>query len=101
MASYGIVILSLIKHLRAEFRDATQPFYADNSSALGTFANTKLYFNSVILLGLGHRYYPEPSKSVLILHPNNTESGKRFGLRHGFKFCTGVHYLGGFIGDDE
>ena len=24
-----------------------------------------------------------------------------FGARHGFKVCTGAHYLGGYIGDDE
>ena len=23
------------------------------------------------------------------------------GARHGFRVCTGAHYLGGYIGDDE
>ena len=46
-------------------------------------------------------YYPEPSKSVLIVHLNNLSSGRGFGLRHGFKICMVARYLGGFIGDDE
>ena len=35
------------------------------------------------------------------MHPDNPGSRKSFGLRHGFKVCTGAHYIGGFIGDDE
>ena len=32
---------------------------------------------------------------------DNLAVGKEFGLRHGFKFCMGVFYMGGFIGDDK
>ena len=49
----------------------------------------------------GREYYPKPLKSVLFVHPDNLEAGKRFGLRHGFKVCTFAHYLSGFIGDDK
>ena len=41
---------------------------------------------------------PEPTKSVLIEHPENIKAGKVFGARHGFRVCTGAHYLGGYIG---
>ena len=37
----------------------------------------------------------------MIVHPNNIEFGKRFGLRHGFQVCTGACYLGGYIRDDD
>ena len=33
------------------------------------------------------------------MHPENIEYGKRFGLHHRFKVCTGTPYLGGFIWD--
>ena len=59
------------------------------------FARIETYFNSLTRRGLGRGYYPEPSESVLIVHPENFEAGKDFGARHGFKACTGAHYLWG------
>ena len=35
------------------------------------------------------------------MHLDNLETGKLFGLRPGFKFCTSARYLCGFIRDDE
>ena len=37
----------------------------------------------------------------MIMHTDNLESVKQFGLRHGYKVCTAVRYLGGFIRDHE
>ena len=37
----------------------------------------------------------------MIVHPDNPEARKMFGASHGFKVCTGAHYLGGYIGDDN
>ena len=51
--------------------------------------------------GLERGYYPEPSKSVLIVHPENLESGKEFSTRRIFKVCAGSLYLGGYIRDDN
>ena len=45
MVAYGIIILPLIKNLKAEFTDVTYTWYGDNDGALGKFANTELYFN--------------------------------------------------------
>ena len=41
------------------------------------------------------------TKSILIVHPDNLKSGELFGTHHGFAVCTGPHYIGGYIGDDE
>ena len=35
------------------------------------------------------------------MKPHNIKYKKLFGLRNGFKVCTDLRYLGGFIGDDE
>ena len=37
----------------------------------------------------------------MIMHQDNLEAGKRFGLCHGFKVCMGAHYLRGFIRDNN
>ena len=41
------------------------------------------------------------SKRVLIVHPENLEARKVFGTRHGFRVCTGVYNIRGYIGNDE
>ena len=37
MVAYGIGVLPLIKHPKAAYPDVTQPWYADDDGALGTF----------------------------------------------------------------
>ena len=49
MIAYGIGTLPLIKNIKWEIPDVTQPWYADNDRALGTFARIETYFNSLTL----------------------------------------------------
>ena len=76
MISYGIGILPLINNLRWEIPDVPQTWYADNDGALGTFSRIEDYFNSITRRGLELGYYPELSKSVLIVHMENLEARK-------------------------
>ena len=41
MIVYGIGILPIIKNLKREIPDVTQPCYADDAGALGTFADLR------------------------------------------------------------
>ena len=101
MITYRIGIIPLIKNIKREIPDITQPWYADYARDLGTFTRLETYFDSITCQGPGRVYYPKPSNSVLIVQPENFESGKVFGARHGFKVCTGTNYIGGYIGDDN
>ena len=101
MIAHRIGILPLINNLKQEIPDTTQPWYADDSRVLGTFAKLETYFDSMKKQGPGREYHPNLTKSVLIIRPDNLEAGKVFGARHGFRVCTGAHYLGGYIGDDK
>ena len=101
MIVYGVVLLPLIKNLKQEIPDVTQTWYAEDAGALGMFARLENYFDSLTRQGLGRGYHPEHTKSILIVRPENLEAGKVFGACHGFRMCTGVRYLGGYIGDDE
>ena len=101
MIAYGIGILPLIKNLKWEIPDITHPWYAGDAGVLGTFTRIETYFDSITLQGPGRGYYTKPSKSVLIVRPDNIEAGKYFRACHGFKVCMGARYLGGYIGDDE
>ena len=97
MISYGICILPLIRNLKNELPDVTHRYAGD----LGMFARIETYFNSITHQVPGRGYYPETSKSVMIVHPENLEAGELIGARHEFKVFTGAYYLGGYIGDDK
>ena len=99
--AYRIGILPLIKNIKQEIPDFPQPWYADDAGDLGTLARIETYFNLLTHQGPGRGYYPEPSKSVRVVHPENLDSGKQFGARHGFKVCTGAHDIGRYIGDGK
>ena len=101
MVAYSIVILPLIKRLKLTYPDVTQPWYADNDGALDTFENLERYFNILKCNGPAWGYYPDPTKIIMILHPNNLEAEELLFRCRGFKVCTGARYLGGYIRDDE
>ena len=44
---------------------------------------------------------PEPSKSIIIIHPNQVDKAKLKFQALGLKVKTGYRYLGGFIGDSS
>ena len=100
MVDHSIIVVLMIKQMKAEYSDVTHTWYADDACALGAFNNIVLYSNSLKHFGLGHGYYTKPSKSVLIVHPNNLTAGVKK-LRHGFKNLAGACYLGGLIGYDK
>ena len=79
MNNYVIGLFPRIKNLNQEIPDVTDTCYTGNARALGTFARIGTYFNFLTRQGLGRRYYPEQSKSIRIVHPDNIEVGKFFG----------------------
>ena len=85
MIAYAIGILQLIKNIKLEIPEDTEPWYADNAGALGTFAGLETYFDSLTLQGPGRGYHPELTKGVLIIRLENLKAGKVFGARHGFR----------------
>ena len=67
--AYVIYILPLIKNLKRELPDITQPWYAEDAGALGMFSRIETYFNFLTHQVLRRGYHSKPSKSVLIAHP--------------------------------
>ena len=44
MLVYSIGTIMMIKNLKAKFTDVTQPWYADDAGALGTFRKRRVIF---------------------------------------------------------
>ena len=55
MIAQGIGIFPLIKNLKREILEVTQPWYADYARALGTFARLETYFDLLTRRGLAQR----------------------------------------------
>ena len=62
MFLYGIGILPLIRKLKELHIDCVQPWYADNTAALGAFQQLDLLYEDILCLGPGYGYIPKPSK---------------------------------------
>ena len=71
MVAYGMEIITLIKHLKSTYPDIMQPWYADNARALGMFDHLDNYFKALNRNGPERGYSPDPTKSMLVLYPQN------------------------------
>ena len=73
--------------------------YADDSSCAASLLEVCGWFDGLRSLGLDYGYYPQPTKSVLVVTAENVAAAQeRFGDL-GIRVVTGLHFLGGFIGD--
>ena len=100
MVSYSIGVLPMIIWTKVEYIDVTQPWYADDEGALGTYDNIELYFNSLEKFGPSRGYTPNPQKRSDCAS-RSSQNRIRFVLRHRFKVYNGDCYIGSFIRDDK
>ena len=99
MIAYGIGVLPLILELREAHPRVTQPWYADDAGAGGTFAEVQAHFQDLQVWGPARGYYREPTKSILVVTPGNVARAKEHFRGMRILVVTGNRYLGGFLGD--
>ena len=98
MFAYGIGVLPLVRRLQREFPAVKQPWYADDACAVGSFEQIGQLFKRLQQLGPSYGYFPEPSKSILVVREHNLERARELEAELHFEISTGNRYLGGFIG---
>jgi hypothetical protein len=89
MFAYGIGILPLICLLKAEFPAVEQPWYADDAGADGKFSEIRCFFSKLQEIGPNFGYYPEPTKSILVVLQHNLEATQIAFPNLNFKVTTG------------
>ena len=57
------------------------------------------HFRDLQLRGPARGYYPEPTKSILVVAKRNVPRAKEYFRGMGFQVVTGNRYLGGFVGE--
>jgi hypothetical protein len=98
MFGYGIGIMPLIRRLKHEFPAVKQPWYADDAGAGGSFTDLRQFFLRLQEIGPAYGYFPEPTKSILIVRAHNRREAKSHFHDLRFQVETGSRYLGGYIG---
>ena len=78
MVAYGIIILPLTKVLKSTYPDVTQTCYVDDAREMGTFDHLENYFKSLKHNGPARGYFPDPTKIILVVHPQNLETDRNF-----------------------
>lgn len=77
---------------------ANQYWYADDSSIVGEWRVIKGWIQVLVEIGPKIGYFPEPSKSLLIVSPEQVEAAEQYFSEEKFEVITGARYLGGFLG---
>ena len=99
MIAYDIGLLPLIREIWGAHTRVTQPWYADDAEAGGGFQYILAHLRDMQARGPSRGYFPEPTKSILVVAPINVAREEEFFRGVGFQVVTGSWYLGGFIGD--
>jgi hypothetical protein len=67
MVAFGIAVMPLIRQLKLEVHQVHQAWYADDAAAATDFTSIKIFMERLIELGPVYGYYPEASKSILVV----------------------------------
>ena len=98
MVSYGLVILPFIRELQQAHPGFTQPWYADDVGAGGTFGGIWRHLHDLMVRGPPWGYLPDPTKSIFIISPRNILRAEAFFRGYGLQIVTIRCYLGVFVG---
>ena len=63
------------------------------------FKDVQAHFQDLQARGPARGYYPEPTKSILVVAPGNVTWAEEHFRGLGIRVVTGHQYLGGVIGD--
>jgi hypothetical protein len=90
MVAFGLAVMPLIRQLKREVHQVHQAWYANDAAAAAEFVSIKIFMERLIELGPAYGYYPEASKSILVISEANKAAAEAY-----------CRYLGGFIGSDQ
>ncbi len=100
MLMYAVGVLPLVRKLK-ERGFCTQTWYADDASAGGKVGPVREWLNALIQDGPMYGYYPEPSKSIVIVKDGKLEEARAAFAGLDMEFVEASRFLGGFLGKED
>jgi hypothetical protein len=101
MVAFCLAVMPLTRQLEREVHQVHQAWYADDAAAAAEFVSIKIFMERLIELRPAYGYYPEASKSILVVSEANKAGAAAYFFDMKSKVVTGSRYLGGFIGSDQ
>ena len=98
MMMYAVAVLPLIHSLDDSHR-WIQNWYADDSSCIGELSFIRQWFDRLLSGGPAYGYFPEPSKTVLVVRSSYLQKANDLFHDLGVRVVTGSRFLGGFVGE--
>ena len=98
MMLYAVAVLPLIRSL-VDSCEWVQNWYADDSSCVGELSSVRRWFDKLLIGGPAYGYFPEPSKTVLVVGSSDLERASDLFRDLGISVVTGSRFLGGFVGE--
>ena len=100
MAMYAIAITPLIHQLEDE--GIKQAWYADDATAGGSLKHLKDWWDRIVEFGPGYGYYPNATKTWLIVKEDHLEEAKAQFNNSGVSITTdGKRHLGAAVGTSQ
>ena len=97
MCLYGIATIPLV-YMKS---DTKRVFYADDGAGAGRLKTLHSWWNALAEEGPGYGFYPNASKTYLVVKPEFFDAATLLFEDTGVKIATGRKYLGGFVGDES
>ena len=99
MAMYAIAITPLITKLKERCPNVKQAWYADDATGASTYSNLRSWWDELIRLGPLFGYYPNSSKTYLVVREEHKESASQAFTDTGVNVISeGKRHLGAAIG---
>ena len=97
MAFYALGVLPLIVQLK-DLDKWIQIWYADDANNCGKLPLLREWFDMLVTKGPDFGYFPEPSKSILVVAECDIPEAERLFSDIGIQICTSSRILGGHVG---
>ena len=97
MITYVIGVLPLIRDIWDALPCVTQPWYANDAGTGRKFGHILEHFQDLQARGPPRGYFPEPTKSILVVAQRNVARAYEFFHGMVVKIVNGSWYLGGFV----
>ena len=82
------------------YTSLTKTWYADDIGEVGTFKGIQCHLEDLMIRGPPRGYFPEPTKRILVVYPQNVPRAEAFFWGYGLYIVKGRRYLRGFVGKE-
>ncbi|CAB3991272.1 Hypothetical predicted protein [Paramuricea clavata] len=93
MAMYALAITPLIKRLKEQAPNASQVWFADDSSAAGRLRALRVWWQRLTILGPEFGYFPNASKTTMVVKEEFFDQAKDLFKETGIKITTDGHKI--------